>query len=98
MKILIIEDDKEVSSLLKSSLKREVYSVDCAYDGEKGLFLFRTKELQWRWKTLPGLNAGDVTAVYRRVPRSQKQIKTMRPVLEEVKRSFTSCWVLPLFS
>lgn len=42
MKILIIEDDKEISNLLKISLKREIFSVDCSHDGENGLFLFRT--------------------------------------------------------
>ncbi|HPT08191.1 MAG TPA: response regulator transcription factor [bacterium] len=42
MKILIIEDDKTVTSLLKESLNKEIFSVDFSYDGNNGLFLFRT--------------------------------------------------------
>lgn len=42
MKILLIEDDKDVVSLLKLSLKKEVFTVDSANDGSRGLFLFQT--------------------------------------------------------
>jgi len=42
MKILIIEDDKTVTSLLKESLNKEIFSVDFSHDGDNGLFLFRT--------------------------------------------------------
>ncbi len=42
MKILIIEDDKEIVELLKESLKRELFVVDYAYNGKDGLFLYRT--------------------------------------------------------
>lgn len=35
MPILIVEDDKKLSGLLKSALKGELYSVDTAYDGEE---------------------------------------------------------------
>ena len=37
MAILIVEDEKKLSALLKSALKSERYSVDTAYDGEEGL-------------------------------------------------------------
>lgn len=37
MTILIIEDEKKLSDLLKKALKGERYSVDTAYDGEEGL-------------------------------------------------------------
>lgn len=42
MKILIIEDDKEIVELLKESLKRELFIIDYAYDGKNGLFLYKT--------------------------------------------------------
>ena len=44
MRILIIEDEKEISKLLKSSLEEECFAVDVADDGEKGLFLSNTNE------------------------------------------------------
>lgn len=37
MTILIIEDEKKLSDILKKALKGERYSVDVAYDGEQGL-------------------------------------------------------------
>lgn len=42
MKILIIEDSKEVAASLKESLESESFAVDVAYDGENGSFLART--------------------------------------------------------
>lgn len=42
MKVLIIEDDKDLASLLKISLKKEMLTVDLAENAEKGLFLFGT--------------------------------------------------------
>jgi DNA-binding response OmpR family regulator len=42
MKILIIDDDKEIIKFLKPSLEAEFYVVDCANDGEKGSFMART--------------------------------------------------------
>lgn len=37
MPILIVEDDKKLSDILKRALKSERYSVDVAFDGEEGL-------------------------------------------------------------
>jgi DNA-binding response OmpR family regulator len=42
MKILIIDDDKEIIKFLKPSLESEFYVVDVASDGEKGSFMART--------------------------------------------------------
>lgn len=44
MKILIIEDDKEINKFLKQALEEECYEVDAAFDGEKGSFLGKTNE------------------------------------------------------
>lgn len=37
MAILIVEDDKKLSNILKSALKNERYSIDTAFDGEEAL-------------------------------------------------------------
>ncbi len=42
MKILIIEDDKEILKFLKSGLESEFFIIDTATDGEQGSFTART--------------------------------------------------------
>ena len=44
MRILIVEDEKEISEFLKFSLEAEFLSVDVAEDGEKGSFMGRTTD------------------------------------------------------
>ena len=44
MRILVIEDEKHIADFVKQGLKEEGYSVDVAYDGEKGYFLAGTEE------------------------------------------------------
>jgi len=44
MRILIIEDEKHIADFVKQGLKEEGYSVDVAYDGEKGYFFAETEE------------------------------------------------------
>ncbi|MBI5657273.1 MAG: response regulator [Geobacter sp.] len=39
MKILVVEDEKKVSSFIKRGLEEEKYEVDTAYDGDEGLKL-----------------------------------------------------------
>ena len=41
MKILIVEDEKDIRDFLKKSLQSECYVVDAAEDGEKGLEMAR---------------------------------------------------------
>jgi DNA-binding response OmpR family regulator len=41
MKILVIEDEKDISDLLKCGLEAEGFVVDAAMDGEKGCFMGR---------------------------------------------------------
>lgn len=43
MKILVIEDEKELSSYLAKGLSEKGYTVDCAFDGKHGLFLATTE-------------------------------------------------------
>lgn len=42
MKILVVEDEKDIINFLKPSLEAESFVVDVAEDGEAGLFLART--------------------------------------------------------
>jgi DNA-binding response OmpR family regulator len=44
LRILVIEDEKKIADFIKRGLKEEGYSVDVAYDGQEGQFLFTTNE------------------------------------------------------
>lgn len=44
MRILIVEDEKDIINFLKPSLEAECFVVDVAEDGEKGLFLALTND------------------------------------------------------
>jgi DNA-binding response OmpR family regulator len=44
MKVLLIEDDKKISSLVQKGLTEAGFTVDLAFDGESGLSLFNTFE------------------------------------------------------
>ena len=44
MRILLVEDSKEIINFLKPSLEAELFAVDVAEDGEKGSFLGRTND------------------------------------------------------
>ena len=41
MKILLVEDDKKISSFLNKGLKEEGYIIDCSFDGEEALYLIQ---------------------------------------------------------
>jgi len=42
MKILLVEDDIKISSFLKKGLEEELYSIDCAFDGNDALYMIET--------------------------------------------------------
>ncbi len=42
MKILIVEDDKDITSFLKKGLQEESYSVDISSNGDKAIYLIET--------------------------------------------------------
>lgn len=44
MRVLIIEDEKDIMNFIKSGLKSECFVVDAAEDGEKGSYLARTND------------------------------------------------------
>ena len=39
MRIILIEDERNLSNIIKKGLQEEGYSVDVAYDGEEGLYM-----------------------------------------------------------
>jgi heavy metal response regulator len=39
MRLLVVEDEKKVSSFIKKGLEEEGYAVDAAHDGEEGLYM-----------------------------------------------------------
>jgi len=39
MRLLVVEDEKKVSSFIKKGLEEEGYAVDVANDGEEGLYM-----------------------------------------------------------
>ncbi len=42
MKILVIEDEKEIADSIQAILRQEGYESDAVYDGEEGLDYIRT--------------------------------------------------------
>jgi len=44
MRILLVEDDSQISEFLKTSLESQGFAVDAANDGERGSFLARTND------------------------------------------------------
>ena len=44
MRILIVEDEKKVSSFIKKGLEEEYYAADIAGDGKQGLKLAENEE------------------------------------------------------
>ncbi|GFE56904.1 DNA-binding response regulator [Geobacter sp. AOG1] len=76
MKILVVEDEKKVSSFIKRGLEEEKYDVDIANDGEEGLRMALEKAydlivLDWMLPKRDGLS----------VVREMRGRSTMTPVL-----------------
>lgn len=68
MKILIIDDEKDIVAFLEKGLKGKAYIVDAAYDGERGSFLARTGhyDLIVLDNNLPKMNGLEVLKEIRR--------------------------------
>lgn len=67
-KILIIEDDKIISNGLKQALENEGYQVQCAFDGDMGLYMAKTEspDLVIMDVMMPSMNGFEVTTELRR--------------------------------
>ena len=67
-RILLVEDDPNLSRQLKSLLESEAYTVDTALDGELGLGMlqqFQYDVIVMDWK-LPGMEGPDIVRTYRK--------------------------------
>ena len=53
MKILILEDDIELSLAMKQELLKNDYMVDCCHDGETGLLYALNIEFGYDWEVHP---------------------------------------------
>jgi DNA-binding response OmpR family regulator len=62
MRILVIEDEKDLANAVASGLKRQAYSVDVAYDGTEALQLIEvnTYDLLLLDLNLPGVDGLDI--------------------------------------
>ena len=90
MKILIIEDDKEIVKLLKNSLKKEIFIADYASDGGKGLFLFKTNhyDLLIVDYNLPSKNGQEIIKEVRRENKNIKIIVITIDIRPETRDRF----------
>lgn len=68
MKILIIDDEKDIGAFLSKGLKAQAHTVDLAYDGERGSLLARSGnyDLIVLDYNLPKLNGAEVLTEIRR--------------------------------
>lgn len=90
MKILIIEDDKEIVRLLKTSLKKEIFMTDYSSDGKKGLFLFQTNhyDLLIVDYGLPNKNGQEIIKEIRKENKDVKIIVITVDVKPETREKF----------
>ncbi len=90
-KIVLIEDDKVLSKVIKEELKEANYGVDQAYDGEKGLKLVQSKkpDLVLLDLILPELHGFDVLKDIKKDPNTKKipvMILTMLGSDDDIKK------------
>ena len=45
MKLLLIEDEEDLSAIIARGLRKTGYAVDCAYDGEEGLYMYGVNDM-----------------------------------------------------
>lgn len=60
-KILLVEDDQDLSMMVKAGLEGERHVVDCAFDGDEAMHLLKSEEydlvvLDWQLPKLSGLD------------------------------------------
>ena len=60
-KILLVEDDQDLSMMVKAGLEGERHVVDCAFDGEEAMHLLQSEEydlvvLDWQLPKLSGID------------------------------------------
>lgn len=90
MRILIIEDDKELSYFLKKALISQLFVVDSAEDGEQGSFLARTNpyDLIVLDCNLPKLNGNEVLKEIRQDKKTPILVLTIKGSLDDKLEMF----------
>ncbi|MBV7276819.1 response regulator transcription factor [Clostridium sp. PL3] len=74
MKLLLVEDEEELSAIISKGLKKSGYAIDNAYDGEEALYLYEINEydLIILDLNLPKLDGLEVLKVIREKDMSSK--------------------------
>ena len=74
MHLLVIEDERALCETIVRSLRRQAYSVDCCYDGEKALELLGVEhyDLVLLDLNLPGKDGMTVLRTLRQTDRETK--------------------------
>ena len=49
IKILIVEDDPEISKMLQTLLTKHHYEVKCAFSGTEAILLLKKESFDWFW-------------------------------------------------
>ena len=68
MRVLLVEDEAPLRETLAARLKRDGFAVDCASDGEEGLFLGREvpfdvacrKNPAWNWSRICAMRGRNI--------------------------------------
>lgn len=62
MRILVVDDDKELALAVKTRLEQEGYTADLCYDGEEGLYYIRERmhDLVLLDRMLPGMDGASI--------------------------------------
>lgn len=104
MKILIVEDEKEISDFLKSSLEAEFFTVDTSANGEEGLSLAKHNEydLVILDYILPKMNGKEICKAIRKsknsVPIIMLSVKSDAPTKTELLELGADDYVAKPFS
>ncbi|HPL62468.1 MAG TPA: response regulator [Syntrophales bacterium] len=71
MKVLVVDDEKDIVDLVSFNLKKEGFAVEKAYDGERAMRIIRESapDLILLDLMLPGIQGMDVCRMVRRDPR-----------------------------
>ena len=93
MRLLIIEDEKNLAELLGSLLKKAGFAVDIANDGEKGSFMARTQayDLIITDYVLPKLDGGSIIKEIRDDGRNVPiiMLSVRQSIIDKIKRICT---------
>lgn len=76
MKLLLVEDEEDLSAMLKKGLRKKGYAVDTAYDGEEALYMYEVNEYDLIILDL-NIPAIDGLEVLKRIRSSDNRMKVL---------------------